>query len=295
MPYQETVFFADIAGSTRLYEEHGDEAGQALLLACLEAMVSSVERCGGHVVERVGDEILCTFARPDDAARAAATMHLEVGMAYADGRLSCPMRVRIGFEHGDVIDTGERVFGSTVHSAARVVAHAKAGQTLTTRATLDRLGPTWQNASRLYDQVVLKGQSGEQELHELVWNQSTTSTFQVCVGPRAKTPTVSGIDLFYGEDVRRVDPVHPRLDIGRDLVCDLVVRGASVSHLHAHILWQRGRPWIQDVSTNGTVIEPENGAPAQLHHETAPLHDAGVLRLGATEGVAVITYRCESL
>jgi len=32
------VLFADIAGSTRLYEEHGDEAARAAVAACVEVM-----------------------------------------------------------------------------------------------------------------------------------------------------------------------------------------------------------------------------------------------------------------
>ena len=293
-PIEETVFFADIVGSTRMYEELGDDRGRALLLACLEAMTLSVERCAGRVVERIGDELLCTFAVPDDAARAAASMHLEVGLAHADGRLSRAMRVRVGFEHGPVIDTGVSVFGNTVHSAARLASRAKAGQTLTTRNTLVKLGGSWRRASRLFDLAVLKGQRGEQELHELIWNDATTSTFQVCVGPRAEPRTGRRVELRYGGQTWRVDAARPRVEIGRDAAADMSVTGQSVSHVHARVLLTHGRFWVEDVSTNGTRMERDGHAPATIHHEIVPLDGSGVLRLGVPDDEAVIRYRCET-
>lgn len=289
---ERTVLFADISGSTRLLEERGDEAGRAILLACLELMEQAVTSVGGRVVERVGDEILVTFAKPEKAALAASTLHQRVKMAHTKGQLACPMRLRIGFEHGPITETEKAIYGATVHTAARLAALAKAGQTLTSKATLSRLPPILQRFSRFFDRVVLKGLPGEQEIHEILW--STDATTPSVSDPVRKTRVLS-VELKYGESTVRVDASHPRVEIGRDPACDLPVEGSTVSSLHARVIWDRGRVRVEDVSTNGSVLLPDGLDPVRLHHEEATLSGAGVLCLGDARkegGAARVAYCC---
>ncbi|MHC4550778.1 MAG: adenylate/guanylate cyclase domain-containing protein [Planctomycetota bacterium] len=292
---KETVLFADIAGSTRLYEEQGDKAARGLIMSCLGLMASIVRNCGGRVVERIGDEILCTFTDADLAATAACALQTEVAFAHIKGKLPCPMRIRIGFAHGPVIESKEGIFGNTVHSAARLASLAKPGQTLTTKTTLARLNPDFARSSRFFDSVVLKGQRGEQEIHELVWSVTATSKSQLYPAARKAKRDTLGVELECGGRTCRVDANAPRLELGRDPACDLCVDGISVSQLHAIVVWNRGKVWLEDISTNGTFIEPEGASPTLTHHEVVPLRGSGTLRLGGMEehGTAVVSYRCE--
>lgn len=275
------VFFADVVDSTRLYAEWGDEAARGLLLRCLGVMAGAVERNRGRVLERIGDELLCLFDAADDAARAAAAVHSALEQAGGDGTLSRPMSARVGFEHGPSILEGGKVFGSTVNTAARLAAAAKAGQSLTTRETLERLHPAVRRLSRFIDRVGLKGQPGERELYEMLWDPRST------VAASALTPVSrwSGAhevaDLGHQGTVYRIDADSPRLELGRHAACGLQVNLPSVSKLHARVVWERGRVRVEDLSTNGTFVETGDAEPVFLHRESLALAGRGRLLLGA--------------
>ena len=72
------VLFADVCGSTRLYETLGDAQALATIGQCV-ALISSV--CvghGGRVVKTIGDEAMAVFASADKAAQAAAEMQARI-------------------------------------------------------------------------------------------------------------------------------------------------------------------------------------------------------------------------
>jgi len=292
---QRSALFADIAGSTRLIVELGDDAARVLLVRHVGLLADTARAAGGEVANLLGDEVFCIFASPDDAANAAATMHEQVEAASARERLARPVRIRAGFVHGPVVHSAEGWFGNTVHKAARLVALAKAGQTLTTRTTLDQLAARWRTAARFFDRSVLRGGTGEEELHELLWDASFTSVLGAPPGPGAAAAGATvGVEVAYGERRLRVDAARPRLELGRDQACDLHVSSGGVSRLHAVVEWNRGRATLSDLSTNGTTVERAGRGVQRVHHETVPLEGEGLLWLGAgPDGeTRPVAYRC---
>ncbi|MHC4449208.1 MAG: FHA domain-containing protein [Planctomycetota bacterium] len=294
---ERTVLFADIAGSTRLYGEHGDAKTKFILGECLDLMEGIVREGKGTVKRRIGDEILCTFATPSDAALASMRLQSLVSDGHASGIFPTPMRIRIGFEHGPIIDAPEALYGNVVHTAARVAALAKSRQVLTTGATAALLIPALRSFARFVDRAVLKGQSGEQEIHEIVWNvqEATVAGRHTSKPPTEEQPTPMIVELSYEGRVFRADADRPRLEIGRDPTCDVLVSGSAVSKLHARILWSRGGIEVEDVSTNGSFLERDGATPRGLRHERVPLQGEGVLRLGDSEYpecCAVVAFRC---
>src|SRR5271170_5137233 len=93
----QAVMFADVSGSTRLYESLGDREALRLVGACLVAMRAATEHCGGRVVKTIGDELMCAFPDAAGAAMAAAEMQAAIGEQHA------PLTIRIGFDCGPVI------------------------------------------------------------------------------------------------------------------------------------------------------------------------------------------------
>jgi adenylate cyclase len=73
------VLFADVVGSTRLYEMLGDLKARDMVVACVEIMRSATERNRGSVIKTIGDEILAIFPTADDAANAASEMQQDLG------------------------------------------------------------------------------------------------------------------------------------------------------------------------------------------------------------------------
>lgn len=290
---ERSALFADIAGSTRLVVEAGDDTARVLLLRYVGLLEATARAHGAEHAERVGDQVFCVFRRSDDAMAAAAAMHERVDALSVNDRLARPMRIRTGLVHGTVVCSEEGYFGGTVHRAARLVALAKAGQILTTRRTLDGLAPRWRDVARYFDRRVLRGDSAEEEIHEVLWDASTTSVTRRPLAPQPDVPCLAVV-LEHEGTTLRVDQARPRVEIGRDPACDLRVRDTAASRLHATVEWQRERIRLTDVSTNGTLVERRDGSRVRLHRESATLEDEGVLRLGATgaEGGALVRYRC---
>ena len=59
-----TILFADVSGSTRLFETRGDEAARRIVANVLLALAEVSARHGGRVIKTIGDEIMCTFPGP---------------------------------------------------------------------------------------------------------------------------------------------------------------------------------------------------------------------------------------
>ena len=55
------ILFADIVGSTRLYQDVGDAEAHRLVVNCLDTMREAVESVGGTLLRTVGDAVLVKF------------------------------------------------------------------------------------------------------------------------------------------------------------------------------------------------------------------------------------------
>src|SRR5216117_1589243 len=113
---QTTVLFADVSGSTKLYETAGDAVALTAIGRCIERMRKAAESTGGRVVKTIGDEIMALFPSPDAAAGAASEMHATIEQLPEVG--GAKLGVRVGFHSGPVIQREDDVFGDTVNMAA---------------------------------------------------------------------------------------------------------------------------------------------------------------------------------
>ena len=57
----QTILFADVSGSTRLFETKGDVEARRLIAAVLDALSIVCVGHGGRVIKTIGDEIMCTL------------------------------------------------------------------------------------------------------------------------------------------------------------------------------------------------------------------------------------------
>jgi len=163
------ILFADVVGSTRLYELMGDLRARDMVAICIEVMRSATEQHQGTVIKTMGDEVMATFPSADEALNAAAQMQQQISthaQLKVDGQ---PVAIRIGCHYGPVMLENRDVFGATVHTANRMTSQAKATQIITTAATVERLSPEWRASCRQIDIATLKGQGSEVTLYEVLW------------------------------------------------------------------------------------------------------------------------------
>src|SRR5712664_3517823 len=152
---QTTVLFADVSGSTKLYETAGDAAAMVAIGRCIERMRKAAESTGGRVVKTIGDEVMVLFPSPDAAAGAASEMHATIEQLPEVG--GTRLGVRIGFHSGPVIQRDNDVFGDTVNMAARLVEQAQKGQIVTSHQTVQQLSPALRASSRRLYSITIKG------------------------------------------------------------------------------------------------------------------------------------------
>ena len=131
---QLAVLFADVVGSTRLYETFGDDQAKRMIDECLDLLRGVIQQYGGRVIKTIGDEVMCVLPSADSGCLAATDMHHKI--------MALPMvakvkrSIRIGFHFGPVIEENNDVFGDTVNLAARMAGLAKGMQIITTGATV---------------------------------------------------------------------------------------------------------------------------------------------------------------
>jgi len=65
------VMFADVAGSTAMYQNLGDDLARERISKSLDALISISKRHSGNLVKTIGDEILVYFMDADMALIAA--------------------------------------------------------------------------------------------------------------------------------------------------------------------------------------------------------------------------------
>jgi class 3 adenylate cyclase len=131
------ILFADVVGSTRIYEVMGDLRARDMVLTCVEIMRSATEQNHGTVIKTIGDEIMATFPTANDALNAGSRMQHDIRIHSELKVEGQPVAIRIGFHFGPVVQENRDVFGSAVHTANRLTSQAKPRQIVTTGG-LDR-------------------------------------------------------------------------------------------------------------------------------------------------------------
>jgi len=124
-----TVLFTDLVDSTGLAAGMGDRRWHRVLVEHQELVRRQLARFGGREVKTTGDGFLATFDGPARAIRAADA----IGAGVRDQGLE----VRAGLHTGEVELLGDDIGGIAVHTAARVLAKAGAGEILCSRTVKD--------------------------------------------------------------------------------------------------------------------------------------------------------------
>ena len=291
------ILFADVVGSTRLFEQMGDLRARDLIATCIDIMRTATEAHGGAVIKTIGDEVMATFPTADAALNAASQMQKHIS-TRADLRFDGqPVAIRVGCHFGPVVLESRDVFGASVHTANRMTSQAKAGQIMTTAATIERLSPEWRSAARQVDIAAIRGQSAEMALYEVLWHSEDVTSMlpALALGALEQRRHVRLRLQANGRDYM-LDERNPRVVIGRAEECNIVVQGNLISRLHARIELNRSRFMITDQSTNGTFVVIEGQEETFVRRDSIALRGRGRIGLGQAPGAdspQAIRFSCE--
>ena len=284
--------FADISGSSRLYDTLGDAAARELASQCLGLMTEQITQFNGTVIKTIGDEIMCTFESAEDAIESAMGMQEAVTEDLPDMNPNMPptMAIAIGLHFGSAILEGGDVFGDAVNVAARMAGLAKGGQIITTQQTVEELPPSLSAKTRHLDSVAVKGKGDLIDIFEVTWQADGG---RVATSVIKKEIKFASLELVYHDKVIRLDISSGAVILGRGKKADMVVNDKMASREHARIECRRDKFVLTDQSTNGTYVETADG-PAYLRREETTLTGEGKISFGREldEAEEVVRFTC---
>ena len=119
------MLFADLRGSTSMYETLGNADATAVVTRSVALLARIVAAHGGQVVKTLGDGLMAIFETPAERVAAADDMHdslARIGMRsrprHDDGRggsaarrpaaAAVPLKLQVGLAHGEVVEMSRR-------------------------------------------------------------------------------------------------------------------------------------------------------------------------------------------
>ena len=138
-----TFLFTDLKGSTALYERVGDLAAFDLVRAHFHALLDIISSQKGAVVKTIGDAVMATFIRPEDALTAGLRIRTAMDKLNV-ARVTEDLIVKIGIHEGPclavMLNERQDYFGQTVNIAARVQSLCTAQEMHVTGPVIDAPG-----------------------------------------------------------------------------------------------------------------------------------------------------------
>ena len=290
-----TILFADICGSTRLFEQYGDVQARLIETRVLDKLTEETEVYGGVVIKTIGDELMCRFPGAEQAVKSACDMHRAVKNDPELAKLN--MAIKIGLHHGPVLVENNDVFGDAVNVAARMVSLSKADQIITTGETVGFLYDELRQITRNLGRSSVRGKQDEIEIAEVIWNDTDTCNLTQMAGASEdlRNLLTARLTLEYRGKTIELMPSAKAYKIGRWDKNDLVVDRELVSRTHAAIEFRQGKFILVDQSTNGTYLLLDNGSRFFVRREEFNLHDRGIICLGQLvkdDNPDIIRYAC---
>lgn len=290
-----TILFADVCGSTKLYETMGDAIARDTVAQCIAIMGEETARQKGRVVKTIGDEVMSVFEDPTAAADAASQMQERIsGGLVVQGK---SIAIRVGFHFGPVIvESDGDVYGDAVNTAARMAGQAKAAQILTTAGTVEKLSDVWQASTRQIDRAAVKGKKDEIDMIEVLWQREDVTRMSTAFKPAASVANKAKLLLRYRDQQVEISESNPSVVMGRADENDLVVKNTLISRMHARIEYRKGNFVLVDQSINGTYVRTNSGEELFVRRDNYPIKGNGIIGLGqrlAPESPDAISFQSQ--
>ena len=275
-PAAMAVLFADIAGSTKLYDTFGDTQAKLMVDECIGIMRAVVAQYGGRVIKTIGDEVMSVLPGADNGCLAATDMQLKIMALPIVSNVK--RSTRVGFHYGPVIHENNDVFGDTVNLAARMAGLAKGMQIITTLSTVEKMAPMLRASTRKIAALSVKGKGDDVDVCEVIWQAGEELTMATPSILPANKPVKLEIKHSGGEMV--LEQANTGIVLGRDAACQIVVADRMASRQHARIERRRDKFFLIDQSTNGTFVTFDGESEVTLRREEVMLRGQGSIVFG---------------
>ncbi len=285
-----TVVFADLMGSTGLFEATGNATAARAVTGLTEWISEIFIAHDGRVVKTLGDGVLATFARNSDAIEAVVEMQRRHQKHMSSAKVAMRMPIRVGIASGEIEIVAGDCFGDAVNVAARLSDLTGGHQIWATDLVLRDVEEAPGVRFRPLGPIVVRGRTEPCNVYQVDWKVEDNSDMltmqaefdsmmpnssQDALGVQVEISWLDQIKVFKSFDL----PIH----IGRSVSVEFVVNDPRVSREHVRIEWRNGSIVLMDVSSYGCWLRfAGEGADLLLRRDECVLHGSGEIALGAS-------------
>jgi class 3 adenylate cyclase len=164
-----TVMFADLTGSTGLFERLGNGAAAQVVTGLTGWIGEVCVRHRGRVVKTLGDGVMAVFADASRAVEAVVQMQREHAR-WRGGHSAQPLQLRVGLDCGELVEVDGDCFGDAVNVASRLCDLSGARQIWATDRVVERV-PRPPPGVRFHalGLVPIRGKAQERRLYRIGW------------------------------------------------------------------------------------------------------------------------------
>ncbi len=277
-----TVVFADLVGSTGIFERLGDATASRFVTQLTSALSKTFEDHHGRVVKLLGDGLFVVFPAEGDALAACVSIQKRLqDKPVHPGGGGSPVQMQMGVECGEIVEIDGDCFGDAVNSAARLADLAGAEQILTTQRLRDALAPIQRAQLRSLGPIYLRGKAEATEVFRVDWQVDRDADATVMGVSMLKPVKEAALELSAGGQTLRLEARGEKLSIGRAVTASLALNDSRVSRLHATLEWRGGQFVLGDASSFGTWVYMGNQSePVVLRRTECYLVGNGQIALG---------------
>jgi adenylate cyclase len=284
-----TVVFADLLGSTGLFEANGNVRAARTVTRLTDWMSDIFHSHRGRVVKTLGDGVLAVF--PDNRNAVDSVLDIQRRhQRHFDGKnKELAMPIRIGMATGDVEIVAGDCFGDAVNVAARLSDMSGGHQIWAASYVLENVPEMSGSRFRPLGPITIRGRAEPCQVTQIDWKVDENSDFLTMQASIDSGLPVPGADVLGGQiTLTWIDqsktfksfelPVH----IGRSTLVEFVVNDPRVSREHARLEWRNGGLVLVDVSSYGSWVRfAGSSSDLLLRRDECLLHGQGELALGA--------------
>ena len=283
-----TVVFADLTGSTGVFESLGNAKATQAITRLTQWIGQVCGARGGRVVKYLGDGVLIVFPDNGDAIEAVTELqrvHRERIRAWPK---PLKMRLQVGMARGEVVEQDGDCFGDAVNVASRLSDLSGPEQILATDTVIQDLPNDSPVRCRSLGAMAIRGRSEACVVHRVEWQNEVLSAFFTM--PASLVPAAfaeppappAAIELSWLDVQAGFTSTQLPIFLGRDRDAQFVVPDPRVSRRHASIEWRAGRFYLEDVSSYGTWVRfSDSAAVVALRRQECVLLQEGEIALGA--------------
>jgi len=302
-----TVVFADLTGSTGVFETLGNAKATQAITRLTQWISQVCEAHSGRVVKTLGDGVLAVFPDAVGAINAVVEMqrnHLKRIMNWPP---ALRMKLQIGVACGEIVEVDGDCYGDAVNVASRLSDLSGADQIWATDTAVQQMAAPDGVRFRSLGAVNIRGKAESRVLYRVEWQEEVMSEFLTVPAalqqlPRAGFDAPAGrIELSWLDVNASFSSADMPIHLGRDEdEADFVVNDPRVSRLHAGIEWRNGNFVLTDVSSFGTWVRFSGSGDSEiaLRRQECVLLGNGEIALGAPFAdfsVPTVNFRLNNL